>query len=106
MGLRPNARQYRFDSTSRKTRRFSDICEELRLAFEIHRQCGSRLGGAHLELTGENVTECVGGSSGLTEADLESAYQTQLDPRLNYEQALEIAFEIAEHLSNGHRLAV
>ncbi len=87
----------------RKTRRFDDICEELRLAFEIHRSTGSRLGGAHLELTGENVTECVGGSRGLTEADLEAAYQTQLDPRLNYEQALEIAFEIAEHLGSGHR---
>ena len=87
----------------RKTRRFADICEELRLAFEIHQSTGSKLGGAHLELTGENVTECVGGSRGLTEADLESAYHTQLDPRLNYEQALEIAFEIAEHLSSEHR---
>ncbi len=87
----------------RKTRRFDDICDELRQAFEIHDACKSRLGGAHLELTGENVTECVGGTSGLTEADLESAYRTQVDPRLNYEQALEIAFEIAEHLSNGHR---
>ncbi|MDZ4848587.1 MAG: 3-deoxy-7-phosphoheptulonate synthase class II [Pirellulaceae bacterium] len=88
----------------RKTRRFHDICEELRLAFEIHRECNSKLGGAHLELTGENVTECVGGSRNLTEADLESAYHTQLDPRLNYEQALEIAFEIAEHLTNGRRV--
>lgn len=85
-------------SGGRKTRRFEDICEELRLAFEVHRACKSNLGGAHLELTGENVTECTGGSGGLTEADLESAYQSQVDPRLNYEQALEIAFEIAEHL--------
>ncbi len=82
----------------RKTRRFEDICEELRIAFAIHADCKSRLGGAHLELTGENVTECTGGSSGLTEHDLGAAYQTQVDPRLNYEQALEIAFEIAEHL--------
>jgi len=85
----------------RKTRRFDDICEELRLAFEIHAACGSRLGGAHLELTGENVTESTGGAGGLTEFDLGAAYQTQLDPRLNYEQALEVAFEIAEHLRNG-----
>ncbi len=85
-------------SQGRKTRRFEDICEELRLAFEVHDQCKSHLGGAHLELTGENVTECTGGSGGLTEGDLESCYQTQVDPRLNYEQALEIAFEIAEHL--------
>ncbi len=87
----------------RKTRRFDDICDELKQAFEIHDTLGSRLGGAHLELTGENVTECVGGAGGLTEADLASAYRTQVDPRLNYEQALEIAFEIAEHLSNGHK---
>jgi 3-deoxy-7-phosphoheptulonate synthase len=85
----------------RKTRRFDDICEELKLAFEIHAACDSRLGGAHLELTGENVTECTGGAAGLTEFDLGTAYQTQLDPRLNYEQALEVAFEIAEHLRNG-----
>ena len=85
-------------TSGRKTRRFEDVCEELRLAFEVHAECGSRLGGAHLELTGENVTECTGGSGGLTELDLESCYQSQVDPRLNYEQALEIAFEIAEHL--------
>lgn len=83
----------------RKTRRFDDIVEELRLSFAIHADNGSRLGGAHLELTGENVTECLGGSRGLTENDLESAYQTQLDPRLNYEQAMEIAFDISEQLA-------
>lgn len=86
----------------RKTRRFDDIVDELRLSFAIHRACGSMLGGAHLELTGENVTECVGGSRGLTESDLGVAYQTQLDPRLNFEQALEIAFEISSQLSS-HR---
>jgi 3-deoxy-7-phosphoheptulonate synthase len=83
----------------RKTRRFDDIVDELRLSFAIHRACGSMLGGAHLELTGENVTECIGGSRGLTESDLGVAYQTQLDPRLNFEQALEIAFEISSQLS-------
>lgn len=82
----------------RKTRRFDDIVDELRLSFAIHQACGSMLGGAHLELTGENVTECTGGSRNLTEDDLESAYQTQVDPRLNYEQALEVAFEIAGKL--------
>jgi 3-deoxy-7-phosphoheptulonate synthase len=56
------------------------------------------LGGAHLELTGDNVTECTGGSRKLTESDLDVAYETQVDPRLNYEQALEIAFEIAGKL--------
>jgi 3-deoxy-7-phosphoheptulonate synthase len=86
-------------SSGRKTRRFDDIVDELTLSFAIHKACGSMLGGAHLELTGEDVTECVGGSGGLTESDLDSAYQTQLDPRLNYEQALEIAFEISNQLS-------
>lgn len=89
----------------RKTRRFDDIVGELKASFAIHRERGSRLGGAHLELTGENVTECVGGSRGLTENDLSVAYQTQLDPRLNYEQAMEIAFDISEQLSNGHAMA-
>jgi 3-deoxy-7-phosphoheptulonate synthase len=93
-------------SHGRKTRRFGDICDELKQAFEIHESLGSRLGGAHLELTGENVTECIGGAGGLTEADLESAYRTQVDPRLNYEQALEVAFEISEHLSNAHKKMV
>lgn len=85
-----------------KTRRFEDIVGELKLAFTVHREVGSRLGGVHLELTGENVTECLGGSRGLTEQDLETAYQTQLDPRLNYEQAMEIAFDISAELSKQH----
>lgn len=86
-------------SSGRKTRRFDDVLAELRQAFAVHRECGSRVGGVHLELTGENVTECVGGSSGLTEADLHTAYQTSCDPRLNYEQAMEIAFSISEALA-------
>jgi 3-deoxy-7-phosphoheptulonate synthase len=88
-------------TSGRKTRRFDDIVDELRLSFAIHHAFGSALGGAHLELTGENVTECTGGSRGLTDSDLESAYQTQVDPRLNYEQALEIAFEIAGKLTES-----
>jgi len=81
-----------------KTRRFDDVLGELRQSIQIHHQLGSRLGGVHLELTGENVTECVGGASGLTEDDLHTAYQTHCDPRLNYEQALEIAFSIAAEI--------
>jgi 3-deoxy-7-phosphoheptulonate synthase len=57
---------------------------------------GSYLGGVHFELTGDDVTECIGGARGLTEADLERAYLSQVDPRLNYEQALELAMRIAE----------
>ena len=60
---------------------------------------GSYLGGVHFELTGESVTECVGGARGLSEADLSQAYTTQVDPRLNYEQALELALLIADEMS-------
>ena len=81
-----------------KTRRFDRITEELKQAAAIHRELGSYLGGVHLELTGEDVTECVGGARGLTEADLAQAYRTQVDPRLNYEQAMEIAMLIARGL--------
>ncbi len=81
-----------------KTRRFDDVLAELRTSFAVHRQCGTRLGGVHLELTGENVTECLGGAGGLTEADLHTAYNTSCDPRLNYEQAMEIAFSIANEI--------
>ena len=59
-------------------------------------EAGTILGGAHLELTGENVTECVGGARGLSEVDLSRSYRSQVDPRLNYEQALEMAFLVAE----------
>jgi 3-deoxy-7-phosphoheptulonate synthase len=85
-------------SSGHKTRRFDDVLTELRSAFAVHRECGSRLGGVHLELTGENVTECLGGAGGLTEADLHTAYTTTCDPRLNYEQAMEIAFSIAQEI--------
>ena len=78
-----------------KTRRFDDILREVELAFEVHAGCGSQLGGVHLELTGENVTECLGGARDLTEQDLERAYKTTVDPRLNYEQSLELALKIA-----------
>ncbi|MBS0387869.1 MAG: 3-deoxy-7-phosphoheptulonate synthase class II [Proteobacteria bacterium] len=79
-----------------KTRRFENIMKELDVSFRIHRELGSHLGGAHIELTGEDVTECTGGARGLTEADLQRAYRSQVDPRLNYEQALELAMLIAE----------
>jgi 3-deoxy-7-phosphoheptulonate synthase len=78
-----------------KTRRLENITRELELAFEVHEAHGSRLGGVHLEMTGEDVTECTGGARGLSDADLARAYWTQVDPRLNYEQALELALMIA-----------
>lgn len=84
------------ESTSNgfKTRRFENIQGELDRSFDIHAALGSRLGGVHLELTGENVTECLGGARELTESDLERAYTSTVDPRLNYEQSLEIAMLI------------
>lgn len=78
-----------------KTRDFNDILSELRQALEIHRAAGSFLGGMHLELTGEAVTECVGGAGGLTEEGLGERYTTFCDPRLNEKQALELAFLVA-----------
>ncbi|MDG2375483.1 MAG: 3-deoxy-7-phosphoheptulonate synthase, partial [Woeseiaceae bacterium] len=85
-----------------KTRRFENIAEELKLAHEVHETEGSYLGGVHLELTGENVTECTGGARGLTDRDLARAYKSMVDPRLNYEQAMEVAMRIAGlRQSNG-----
>ncbi len=86
-----------------KTRRYDDILEELLLTFDVHNELGSHFGGVHIELTGEDVTECVGGASGLSEADLGRAYSSEVDPRLNYEQALEMAFAIARRMSQGRR---
>lgn len=77
-----------------KTRRFRNILAEMERAFDCHRDNGSRLGGVHLELTGEDVTECTGGARDLDEKDLERAYKSTVDPRLNYEQALELAMLI------------
>ncbi len=77
-----------------KTRRFDSILSELDQAFTLHAALGSHLGGVHFELTGEDVTECIGGARGLDEHDLERAYKSHVDPRLNYEQALEMAFSI------------
>jgi 3-deoxy-7-phosphoheptulonate synthase len=83
-----------------KTRRFANIRAELDAAFDIHAAQGTRLGGVHLELTGENVTECLGGARDLTETDLARAYKSSVDPRLNYEQSLEIAMLIVR--KRGH----
>jgi 3-deoxy-7-phosphoheptulonate synthase len=77
-----------------KTRRFRKIMSEVDLAFDIHAANGSRLGGVHLELTGEDVTECTGGARDLSENDLNRAYKSNVDPRLNYEQSLELAMLI------------
>jgi len=84
-----------------KTRRFRKIMGEMELAFEIHRANNSRLGGVHLELTGENVTECTGGARDLSDEDLKRDYKSTVDPRLNYEQSLEMAMLIVRKHAQG-----
>lgn len=81
-----------------KTRSFDAIRSELRAFFDVHEQEGSHPGGVHLEMTGQNVTECIGGSKAVTFDDLSSRYHTHCDPRLNASQSLELAFAIAERL--------
>jgi 3-deoxy-7-phosphoheptulonate synthase len=87
----------RSTATGIKTRQFSDIFSELQQTLAIHKQEGSYLGGVHLELTGDAVTECTGGSVGLADEDLSLNYTSFCDPRLNEKQALEMAFLIAGH---------
>ena len=87
-----------------KTRRFDNILKELEQAFDVHDGMGSILGGVHFELTGEDVTECIGGSSGLTAQDLKRAYKSPVDPRLNYEQSLEMALLVGRRLRLKRRV--
>ena len=86
-------------SSGIKTRNFDDVLHEVELSFDVHEQLGSYLGGVHFELTGEDVTECMGGAVGITEKDLERNYATLCDPRLNYRQALEMSFRLARRMS-------
>ncbi|MDQ1602833.1 MAG: 3-deoxy-7-phosphoheptulonate synthase [Actinomycetota bacterium] len=85
----------------RKTRRFDDVVDEVRGFFEVHRALGTHPGGLHIELTGDDVTECLGGSGGIIDTDLPERYQTACDPRLNHSQSLELAFLAAEMLGEG-----
>jgi len=99
-----------------KTRPFDQILQEVREFFEIHRAEGTHPGGVHFELTGQDVTECVGGAQAITEADLSNRYHTHCDPRLNAKQALELSFVLADSLKeeragrkphiNGNKRAV
>ena len=85
-----------------KTRRFDNIVSELEAAIHVHYKMGSYLGGRPTwSLPARNVTECTGGARGLTDGDLARAYKSSVDPRLNYEQAMEIAMRIAELAKNG-----
>jgi 3-deoxy-7-phosphoheptulonate synthase len=81
-----------------KTRKFDDVMEEVRGFFEVHKLCGTHPGGVHIELTGDDVTECVGGGEEISHEDLATRYETACDPRLNHTQSLELAFLVAEML--------
>ena len=81
-----------------KTRRFENVRAELEAFFDVHEALGTVPGGMHLEMTGDDVTECIGGGAGVTDLDLSSRYHTHCDPRLNAEQALELAFYVASRL--------
>jgi 3-deoxy-7-phosphoheptulonate synthase len=85
-----------------KTRHFDDVLDEVLGFFEVHRSLGTHPGGVHIELTGENVTECLGGGERIGEDDLGGRYETACDPRLNTNQSLELAFLVAEMLQRGH----
>ena len=84
-----------------KSRRFDDVLNEVVGFFEAHRQVGTHPGGLHVELTGDDVTECLGGSEQISEKDLESRYESLCDPRLNHMQSLELAFLVAEELKKA-----
>jgi 3-deoxy-7-phosphoheptulonate synthase len=92
-------------SSGLKTRSFEAILSELESSFDIHQSLGVPLGGVHFELTGEDVTECTGGASGITEADLSNNYASPCDPRLNYQQALEMAFLMARRMGKNNNKA-
>jgi 3-deoxy-7-phosphoheptulonate synthase len=86
-----------------KSRRFDDVIDEVQGFFEVHRALGTHPGGMHVELTGDDVTECLGGSESINEAELELRYESVCDPRLNHKQSLELAFLVAEELVASKR---
>ncbi|MEJ5998580.1 class II 3-deoxy-7-phosphoheptulonate synthase [Corynebacterium sp. H130] len=87
-------------SNGYKTRHFDKVIDEVQGFFEVHRALGTHPGGIHIELTGENVTECLGGAEDITDVDLPGRYESACDPRLNTQQSLELAFLVAEMLRN------
>ncbi len=90
-------------STGYKTRKFDNILSEVRDFFAVHNEQGTHAGGVHFEMTGQNVTECVGGAYLVTEEDLSSRYHTACDPRLNANQAMELAFLVADELKAARK---
>ncbi|MGY8963002.1 MAG: class II 3-deoxy-7-phosphoheptulonate synthase [Rhodospirillales bacterium] len=92
-------------SSGYKTRRFDNVLGEVKSFFDVHRSEGTHAGGVHFEMTGQDVTECVGGAQAITEASLGDRYHTHCDPRLNASQALELAFLMAEMLKQDREMS-
>ena len=88
-------------TTGFKTRPFNNVVKEVKNVFEVHQSEGTYAGGLHIEMTGQNVTECTGGAKNISHQDLSSRYHTHCDPRLNADQALELAFLISDEIKKN-----
>ena len=88
-------------TTGFKTRPFNSVVSEVKNVFAVHQSEGSYAGGLHIEMTGQNVTECTGGAQKISDTDLSSRYHTHCDPRLNASQALELAFLISDEIKKN-----
>ena len=88
-----------------KTRPFNNVVKEVKRVFAVHKAEGSYAGGLHIEMTGKNVTECTGGAQKISEKDLSSRYRTHCEPRLNADQALELAFLISEEIKKNSKIS-
>ena len=92
-------------TTGFKTRPFNNVVKEVKNVFEVHQSEGSYAGGLHIEMTGQNVTECTGGAKNISDQDLSSRYHTHCDPRLNADQALELACLISDVIKKNSNYA-
>jgi len=92
-------------TTGFKTRPFNNVVNEVKNVFGVHQSEGSYAGGLHIEMTGQNVTECTGGAKNISDQDLSSRYHTHCDPRLNADQALEMAFLISDEIKKNSKYA-
>ena len=90
-------------ASGHKTRYFDDVLDEVAGFFEVHRALGTHPGGIHIEFTGDDVTECIGGGQHIAEADLRQRYETACDPRLNRSQSLDLAFRVADLYRSSSR---
>ena len=92
-------------STGFKTRPFNNVLKEVKNVFAVHQSEGSYAGGLHIEMTGQNVTECTGGAKNISDQDLSSRYHTHCDPRLNADQSQELAFLISDEIKKKSNYA-